>query len=70
MKTFNFSEKVRALVVLTDEPGGSSTYHEFFSINTYLFDIIMATQHNKGISIKIIVKYVYLLINKGSQEKQ
>ena len=65
-----FKKKVWAIIGLTDGTDGIYTDHESFSIHEYLFDINMATHQNEVIPLKIIAKYIYLLNNKESQNKQ
>ena len=65
-----FNKKGWSLVGIPDEPDGSSTDHKFFSINKYLFDRVLATHQNNGISLNMIVKYISLIINKDIQNKQ
>ena len=43
-----------ALIGNPDRPGGALTYHEYFFIHDDCFDIILKTDQNSDISIKVI----------------
>ena len=47
---------VFALIGNTDHPYGTSTDHEYFCIHDDLFDIILETDHNSDIALKVIHK--------------
>ena len=45
-----------ALIGNPDHPYGTSTYHEYFCIHDDLFDIILETDQNSDITLKVIHK--------------
>ena len=47
---------VYALIGNPDHPDGNSTYHEYFCIHDYFFDIILETDQNSDIILKVIHK--------------
>ena len=47
---------VYALIGNPDHPYGTSTYHEYFCICDYLFDIILETDQNYDFTLKVIHK--------------